>query len=409
MSRAPGSPHQWVCTGDGGQEAGQPRRLQYAAAQGVGHQHAAAAHGVEQAGHAEGGVGAQFQRVAEVVVQAPQHRVHALQAAEGLEVEGGVAHRQVVAFHQREAQLARQVQVLEVGFVEAPRGQQHHQRRLAVGRGAVGEGFLQGAEVTGQVLHAQFAVQLRQGAGDDLPVLQRVAGARGRLGAVGEHVPAAVGVARQVHGIAVQVDAAGHRQTAAGPEEVGVAVDQFGGQHALGEQALLAVEVGQHRVEQPPALRHAGGDAGPFLGGQQVGQQVQLPGAVGALGVGVDVVGHAVFLDLPRQQGLALLQLRGAGAFQALDQALPVRAHAARGVQQFVVCRGGQRVVGEQLGHQGLGVQGGLFTLAGGGAHVRRRSRVIGSSASARGASTFSLPGVWPWRKKRARRRLSAS
>ncbi|MCY1346301.1 hypothetical protein D9M69_323840 [compost metagenome] len=217
----------------GRQEAEQPGRLQHAAAQRVGHQHAAAPHRGEQARHAEGGVGAQLQRVAEIVVEAAQHRVHALQAAEGLQVQGIVAHRQVVALDQREAELTGEIQVLEVGFVEAPGGQQHHQRRVAVAGRLAAEGLLQGAEVAGQVLHAQVAVQLGEGARDDLPVLQRVAGAGRRLGAVGEHLPAAVDVTGEVHRVAVQEHPADRLHALARPEEVGMAEHQLAGQQAL--------------------------------------------------------------------------------------------------------------------------------------------------------------------------------
>ncbi|MNZ74402.1 hypothetical protein D3C78_928500 [compost metagenome] len=210
------------------QKARQAGRFQHAAAQGIGHQHAALAHRIEQPRHTERRVGAQLQRVAEVVVEAAQQRVHALQPAEGLQVDGAVAHGQVAALDQRIAELARQVEVLEVGLVEAPRGQQHHQRRLAVARRLARQGVLQGAEVAGQVLHAQVAVQLGKGARDDLPVLQRIAGAGRRLGAVGGDPPAAVRRPRQVHRIQVQEGAARRLHALAGPEEVVVAEHQLG-------------------------------------------------------------------------------------------------------------------------------------------------------------------------------------
>ena len=47
-----------------------------------------------------------------------------------------VAHRQVLAVHQRQSELAREIGMLEVGFVERARGQYHHQRRAAVVRHA---------------------------------------------------------------------------------------------------------------------------------------------------------------------------------------------------------------------------------------------------------------------------------
>jgi hypothetical protein len=89
------------------------------------------ARGAEQAGNTEGRVGAQFERIAEVVVQAAQDGVHPLQARHRLQVDG-VAHRQILTLDQRKAQVAGQVGVLEIGFVVRPRGEQHGQRRLAV-------------------------------------------------------------------------------------------------------------------------------------------------------------------------------------------------------------------------------------------------------------------------------------
>ena len=48
------------------QKAEQTGRLQHDAAQGIGHQHIALTHRIQQSGHAQGRVGAQLQRVAEV-------------------------------------------------------------------------------------------------------------------------------------------------------------------------------------------------------------------------------------------------------------------------------------------------------------------------------------------------------
>ena len=342
------------------QEAEQAGRFQHPAAQRVGHQYAPLAYRLEQAGNAQRRVGTQFQRVAEVVIEAPQYRVHPFQAAEGLEIEGGVAHRQVVPLDQRETELARQVEMLEVGFVETSGSQQHHQRRLAVAGGLAGEGLLQGAEIPGEMLHAQVAIEFRQGPRDDLPVLQRIARAGRRLGAVGEDLPASVGIARQVDGIAVQEDPAGRPDAERRPEEVRMAEDQFAGQQPFGEQTLLAVQVGQQRVEQPSTLCHAGGDRLPLGGGQQVRQKVQRPGAVGALGIGVDIVGDAVLLDLPFHQGLALAQLLRAAALQLAEQPLPMGTHATLAIEQLMVGRIGERIVGKQLGHRrlaGLGLR----------------------------------------------------
>ena len=77
--------------------------------------------------------------------------------------------------------------------------------------------------------------------------------------------------------------------------------------------------------------------------------------ALGALRIGIDVVGHAIFLNLSLQQGLALIQLGNAAAFQRTKKTLPMRAHGAFGIDQFVVGLVGARVIGKQIRHETLG------------------------------------------------------
>ena len=62
--------------------------------------------------------------------------VDRLQAAERLQEHAAVAHRQVAALDQREAEVAREVGVLEVGLVVRPGREQHDARVVAVCRGA---------------------------------------------------------------------------------------------------------------------------------------------------------------------------------------------------------------------------------------------------------------------------------
>ena len=92
-------------------------RLEHAGAERVGHHDAPGAQRAQQPGHAERRVAAQLERIAEVVVEAAQDGVHAPQAAERLQVHRVAAHREVVAFDQRHAELAREEGVLEIGLV----------------------------------------------------------------------------------------------------------------------------------------------------------------------------------------------------------------------------------------------------------------------------------------------------
>jgi hypothetical protein len=116
-----------------GQKAQQCGGFQEARAGRVGHQHVAGAHRLQQAGHAQARVGAQLQRVEEFVVQPLEQAVHRLQALQRLEVQALVAHRQVAALDQGQAQVARQVGVLEIGFVVGAGRQQHDVRIGAAG------------------------------------------------------------------------------------------------------------------------------------------------------------------------------------------------------------------------------------------------------------------------------------
>ena len=181
----------------GRHKAQQRVRLQKARARRVGHQHIATAHGLQQAGHAQGGVCAQLQRVQPVVVNPLQKPVHRLQALQGFEVQLLVAHRQVVALHQAQAQVARQVSVFEIGFVVRSGREQRN-----VGRGPGPTAGLdavdQGAVGVGQPLHrVGFKCGTKQ-AGDDLPVFEQVTQTRGRLGALRQQPPAAIRPACQV-------------------------------------------------------------------------------------------------------------------------------------------------------------------------------------------------------------------
>ncbi len=116
------------------QKAQQRRGLQDAGTQAVGDQHRTATGAFGQTGNAERRVGAQFKGIAEGIVLPPHDAVHPAQTAQGLEPDAPLAHRQIAPLHQWKAQITRQQGVLEIGFVEGPGGEQHHQRRAVTAR-----------------------------------------------------------------------------------------------------------------------------------------------------------------------------------------------------------------------------------------------------------------------------------
>ncbi len=266
---------------------------------------------IEQAGHAERRVAAQLERVAEVVVQAAQDHVHALEAAQRLEEDAVVAHRQVAAPRPAGSRGSAPGRRARSRFrcsgpgvssttcgARRPRRRQRRQR-VAAGRG----------RSRARCCDAQVAEQLREDARDDQPVLQRVAGARRRLRAVGDHPPAAVGRARQVGGVDVQPDAAGR------PDARGTATGSRAGRKpapaAAGpREQPSARRRGRRARRSSSAARCAtpAADLGPFGGRDDQRQRIELPRPVGAARVGVDVVGDAVLA------GCAGRRIRGARA-----------------------------------------------------------------------------------------------
>ena len=172
------------------QERQERRRLDHPGAERVGDDDVAGADGIDEPGDAEEGVAAQLQRIAEAVVEAAEDDVDRLQAFERLDEDAAIADRQVAAFDEREAEIAREVGVLEVGLVVAAPASAARPwpvaRAPAPARSAC-------RAARGRRRRAAESRQSRNASGrlceEDDAVLERVAGARRRLRAIGEHRP----------------------------------------------------------------------------------------------------------------------------------------------------------------------------------------------------------------------------
>ena len=113
------------------QEAQESVALDEAAAERVADRHAAGACGLEQARHAEQRVGAQLERIAELGADAPHDEVDGLQSLDGLHEHAVVANGQVRAFDDAEAEIPREIRVLEVGLLRGARRQEYGLRLIA--------------------------------------------------------------------------------------------------------------------------------------------------------------------------------------------------------------------------------------------------------------------------------------
>ena len=336
-----------------GQEARQRPGFDHAGANAVGQQYIAASHHVHQTGHAQRRVGTQFERIAEIIIHAAHDGMHPAQAGEGLEPHAAVSHRKILPLDQREAQVARQIGVLEIGFVVRPWRQQYGIDPAIILRRIGGDGIAQGGIKIRQSGHAQLAEKIRKQAGADDAVFKCIAHAGGRLAAVIDDPPLPVWRARQVHREDMQEAPAGRRDAMRGALETRMAQHQRRRQTPLVEEGLRAVEISQHAVEQLGALRHPALYAGPLGRRDDQRQRIHRPGATRSILVAIHVVGHTVVTDLAINIGEQLAQLRRGLPDQALEKRVVMRTRHAGGFEHFIEAAGVVRVFGEELsGHE---------------------------------------------------------
>ena len=197
----------------------------------------------------------------------------------------------------------------------------------------------QRAEERRQPLDVAVAERVGQHARDDDAILERVAGARGRLGAVAEHPRSAPSAAaHQVGGVQVQAAVAAARLDAvARAQEARVAEHQLGRQQPSSSSALRAVQIGQQRVEQPRALGQARLDAPATRSADDQQRDRRAPGPLHALRVAVDVVGDAVLVDqllglvpAPRELGRAAARRAAHEQLRQCGRSRPRPSDAAR-------------------------------------------------------------------------------
>ena len=201
----------------------------HAGADGVGQRDVAGPVGVEQPRDPERRVGAERQRVDEVVVDAAVDHVDALRAGGGPHVDDVVVHEQVAALDQLDAHLPGQEGVFEVGGVEDARREQHDRRLGPVRRGQGPQRRQQGLAVVIDGTDVVAAEEQREHPLDHLAVGEHVAHPARHAQVVLEHRERPVGQAHQVGAGHRDVDVVAHGDALHLAAEVLAAVDQVAG------------------------------------------------------------------------------------------------------------------------------------------------------------------------------------
>ena len=438
------------------QERHQRRRLRDAAAEGVGDGDGAAPHRLDEAGHAAHRSAPELEGVARLRRLAAQDQVDRLQTPQGLDVDAVVADGQVGALDQRVAHVAGEERVLEVVLRGGPRGQDNDAGVLAVPRRVRGQRELAGLEGGGEAPRLGRHQQVGQHPVNDDAVFEGEAEPVGGLGAVAEHPPASVRRAHEVGRVEMQPAPARRFEPVAAAQEGGVRVQPLRRQRALGDQAPRAVEVAEHRVEQPRALGDRLLKLRPFGPVDDARHQVEGPVALPGAALAVHVERHAVVADEPARLLRPAGNLVPAGRGEGPRHRPPMRPEGPVGTHHLVVVAREGGVAGRRHRHAGSvagaagaaqvegvrdggvrhrhagsvagaagaarrgaaqveGVWGGgvrhrhASSAVGAAGAARRRSRVCGAAGFASGGPGSKGPGVWPNGRNRAARRASAS
>ncbi len=238
--------------------------------------------------------------------------MHGLQALHRLQVEVLTAHRQVPALDQGQAQVARQVGLLEPGLAVGPRRQEHDAGRVTTG--GLARGSLQRIQqplvAASDVLHPHLPKDVGKLRRDQQAVVQHIPQTRRPLGPLGDDPPATIGPAGDIKGHDQESLATRGSRPVHGAHIARMAQQQGGRQEALMQELPRPIEVRQYRLQQLGALHETGLDFRPVLRLDQERQQFQRPGArrhaIGA----EDVMGNPIPLNLLMDLGQAAVQVR---------------------------------------------------------------------------------------------------
>ena len=266
-----------------------------------------------------------------------------------------VARDEIGALDQNEAKIAREIGLFVIGFaVGAGRVQADARLRAA---GELRQPGAKGLEEGGQPGHIHVAVDGLEGARQVKAVLQRVAEAGRRLGAVVEHPPLAVGPATEIGGVKAEIATAARLDPDHRMQEIGASGHGGGGQNAFGDQLALAVKIGEQPFEGLGALGDAGFDHRPVLFRDQQRHVAERPGAVHRLAIGA--IGHALLADVALDGLEAAGDVIAAQSRHLVEKFEPMAARTSVRANEFIG-RAVKRPIGRRHLHQAprLGVRG---------------------------------------------------
>ena len=317
--------------------------LQHRAAQRVDHADRARAHRPHEARDADPRALPQVERVAPLGVDAPQDDVDGFQTLDAPHPDAPLAHQQVGALDERQAQHAREVRLVERRLAARPGGQQDDPRVLRVPRRDVAQSEAQGAEEGPEPLDRRLPVDPGEHLRDDATILHGVPDAAGRLGPVRDRAPLPrCRRARCRWPSSTSSRPPGRRNPSTARSNPGWPSTTVGGSKPVAQQPAPAVRVLKDGVQQLGALHQAGVETGPLGFVDDDRQRVEVPRVV-AVGP-VRPVRDAVVGEQPLRLVARVGQRRGRRDVRWVREPGPVGR-----VLEHTVLRTRR---GEQVGHK---------------------------------------------------------
>ncbi len=201
--------------------------------------------------------------------------------------------------------------MLERALVPRTRGQQEHSELRPVAlRGEALDHAPELGEERRDAFDVVVAKQIGQRSPHHQAILERVARAGRGLGAIRVDRESTGRIASDVDRVEVQPLAADGPPPVAGPQEVRVTEDELRRKDPFAKKPLVAVAVGDDRVEQPGALAQPHAKHFPLRALDDERDRVELPRPVRPLGNAEDVEGDFLLGDPAPHRLTQLLEIR---------------------------------------------------------------------------------------------------
>lgn len=134
-----------------------------------------------------------------IAVDTAPDNVGALETGDRAHMNAPLARDEILTLDEKQAEVACEIGLFEIGLAERTRGQQTQARLAALSAG--GEAGTEAAKERGEPLDVQLPVETGDRTRDHQPIFERIAGSGGRLRSVAEHPPPPVRSAPDIHGV----------------------------------------------------------------------------------------------------------------------------------------------------------------------------------------------------------------